>query len=455
MNRKATLTVIILLITAVLMTACGSSANQAVGGASLDPTGAESSNGESSSTTAADKDVTITFYNYLLGNAAIGKGAQTLIDEFEASHPHIHIEPVSVPVTELIGRVQADVATGTPPDIAQLAFKAMDIVVNGFGATALEDIVSEEEWKQNFEGFSPKGLDLGKYDGKTYGLPFTFSTPVLFYNADLLRQAGLDAENPPATWEEVTKAALQIKEKTGIEGFHYGGLSPSSGDWIIQSLIASNGGSVISSDRKTLQFDSEQSIQAIQMWRGLVDSGAHDKLNDNEAIEAMTQGKLGMFVYTSAVQSTLLKGAEAGGWELQAAELPAFQGKETKPMNSGSALFILSQDEEKKKAAWEFMKFVTSERGYSIITSEIGYLPLRTSILDDPKHLKDWAAKNPLIQPNIRQLERLTPAVAFPGQNFGQISTILMNAIQKSVMTNADVAKVMQAAQKEAQQLMP
>jgi multiple sugar transport system substrate-binding protein len=441
------------IILGIVLTACGSPGRNNASISSDSPAGNSAASSEGAG--SGEEEVTLSFYSYILGNALAGQGAQKLIDEFEAANPNIHIEGVPVPVGDLLSRVQADVAAGTPPDVAQLGFGWMDLIANGFGAVPLETLASKEEWNDNFANFSANGLELGKYNDHTYGLAFTFSTPVLFYNANLFREAGLDPEKPPTTWAEVERAALQIKEKTGAEGFHFSGLSPTTGDWIIQSLIGSNGGAVLSDDRKQLQFDSPETIGAIQMWRGLVDSGAHDKMNDNEAMETMSQGKLGMFVMTSAVQGSLMKGAEGTGWELRAAEMPAFEGKPTTPTNSGSALFILSKDPAKQKAAWEFLKFVTSERGYSIITSEIGYLPLRTSILDDPKYLKDWAAEHPLIQPNIRQLERLTPAVAFPGSNFSQIATILMNAVQTSVLTDSDVAKTMQDAQAEAQKLMP
>ncbi|MCZ8515494.1 ABC transporter substrate-binding protein [Paenibacillus filicis] len=405
--------------------------------------------------TKSNKKITIRFYSYNLGNAVFGAGTQKLIDEFQASHPNISVEGVPVPITDLMTRVQADIAAGSPPDVAQLGFGAMDLYVNGFGAVPLESIVSPEEWKKNFEGFSPNGLALGKYNGKTYGLAFTFSTPVLFYNASLFKEAGLDPEKPPTTWEQTKQQALQIVSKTKAQGIHVSGSTPTSGDWLVQSIIGSNGGSVLSDDRKKLNFDAPETIGALQMWRDLVDSGASDKLNDNEAMEEMSQGKLGMFLQSSAIQGSLLKGATSNNWELRAAEMPGFGTKPTTPTNSGSALFILSKDAEKQKAAWEFLKFVTSERGYTIITSEIGYLPLRTSILDDPKYLKDWAKDHPLIQPNIRQLERLRPAAAFPGVNFSQISTILINAVQKAVLSKSDVTKVMQDAQNQAQKLMP
>jgi multiple sugar transport system substrate-binding protein len=444
LKRKPSVLLASVTLLSLLVSACGP-AGESAAPANASQTDASKSN----------KNVTIRFYSYNLGNAVFGAGTQKLIDEFHAAHPNIKVEGVPVPVSDLMTRVQADTAAGSPPDIAQLGFGAMDMIVNGFGATPLETIVPADELKKNFEGFSPNGLQLGKYNGKTYGLAFTFSTPVLFYNATLFREAGLSPDQPPKTWAEAKQQALQIASKTKAQGMHLSGSTPTTGDWLVQGLIGSNGGAVLSDDRKKLLFDSPQTIGALQMWKDLIDSGANDKLNDNEAMEAMSQGKLGMYVMTSAVQGSLIKGAESAKWELKAAEMPGFDSKPTTTTNSGSALFILAKDKEKQKAAWEFMKFVTSERGYTIITSEIGYLPLRPSILEDPKYLKDWAKDHPLIQPNIRQLERLRPAAAFPGPNFSQISTILMNAVQKAVMTKSDVAQVMREAQAQAQKLMP
>ena len=51
----------------------------------------------------------------------------------------------------------------------------------------------------NNVGMAPKALKLGVLDGKTYALPYTISTPILFYNADLFKAAGLDPQRPPQT----------------------------------------------------------------------------------------------------------------------------------------------------------------------------------------------------------------------------------------------------------------
>lgn len=401
----------------------------------------------------ADQNVTIRFYSYNLGNAAFGPGTEKLIAEFMEANPNITVEGVPVPAAEMTARVQADIVAGTPPDVAQLIFDGLDFIATNFNAKPLETIVPPEELAAHFEGFSPNGLQLGRLNDLTYGLPFTFSTPVMFYNADLFRAAGLDPDAPPTTWAQVKEYALQIAEATEAEGVHIAGLG--GFDWIVQSLIGSNGGQVLSADRSTIEFGSEAAIGAISMWQDLRLSGAHSQLTDAEITEAMFTGNLGMYLQSSAIQRTLITNAETNGWELRAAAMPAFGDLPTTPVNSGSALFMFSDDPARQRATWEFLKFVTSERGYTIITSDIGYLPLRPAIVEDPQYLQEWAKANPLVLPNLEQLTRLRAWVSYPGPNWRQIETILLESVQQAVTSDGDVATIMTDAAARAQALMP
>ena len=113
-----------------------------------------------------------------------------------------------------------------------------------------------------------------------------------------------------------------------------------------------------------------------------------------------------MYLQTSAYRASLMK-ASAGQVQLRATGMPAFGTKPVVPTNSGSGLAILSTDPDKQRAAWELMKFLTSEHAFQIITAEIGYLPLRTGIVNDDKYLKGWVAQNPQILPNIEQMDNL------------------------------------------------
>ena len=406
---------------------------------------------------SVDKPVTITFYNYNLASAGIGAdGTKKLLDEFMAANPNVTVNGVGVPSQDMGSRILADVAAGQGPDLAQVVFDGLDFVAHNMGASALEDIVPADELAAHFDGMSKNGLQLGVLDGKTYALAYTFSTPVLFYNADLFRTAGLDPDSPPKNWEEVKQVALTIKEKTGARGFATGtvGAATSGFDWLLQGVILSNGGRVMSEDRKTLTFAEPGSVGAVKMLRDLHDSGVLENASSGANLEAMNAGEVGMFLNTSAYQRALIAGAE-GKYELRAAPMPGFGDKLAVPTNSGSGLVILSHDPLKQRAAWELMKFLTSKRGYTIITSEIGYLPLRTDIVDDPAYLKDWVAAHPLVKPNLDQLERLQPWTPFPGPNYRQILKTMMDAMEQAVFGGSDVEATLKSAQDQAQSLMP
>jgi multiple sugar transport system substrate-binding protein len=401
--------------------------------------------------------VNIRFLSYNIGSAAFGAGIDNLINDFNASQSQVVVEGVRVTAESPTAQVQADMVAGTPIDVAQLIFSDLDFIVNNLNPVPLETIVPPEEWAAHLEGFSPNGLPLGQLNGQTYGLAFTFSTPMFFYNANIFEAAGLDPEQPPTTWEEAREAALAIAETTDFAPLHISGpFGAGATDWIIQSMIYSNGGSVLSDDRTTLTFAEDEALGALEVWRDLYQSGAHTQFTEGEAIEAWLGGQLGMYLQSSALNNASRGAAQAGGWELRAAPMPSFGNQPTVPVNSGSALFVFSQDPARQRAAWEFIEYVTSAEGYTTIVQDMGYVPLRPGIVDDPQYLQAFAEENEYLRINLDQLTRLSPWVSMPGQYYRQIVTIMMDAMFQAITApDADVASVMQEAQARAQELMP
>jgi multiple sugar transport system substrate-binding protein len=400
-----------------------------------------------------DTKVSITFYNYNLASAGIGaEGTKQLISEFEAANPNIKVEGVPAPSNEILARLQADVVAGRTPDVAQIVFADYEFAINNLGVKALEDLISPRELQTHYVGMHPRGLELARLNGKTYGIPYVFSTPVLFYNADIFKAAGLDPNKPPRSWAEVKKYALQIKARANKAGIYVA--CHGAFDWMYQSILLSNGGRVMSPDRKRLTFAEAPALEAARMLRDLVDSGAHPNVAAADAQSAMAAGNLGMYLQTSALQNFLLNSSK-GKFDLRAAKMPGFGTKITQPVNSGSGVFILSKDPLKQRAAWELMKFLTSKRGYTIITSKIGYVPLRPDIIKDPQFLKPFIDANPLVLPNVEQLDRLSPWIPIPGQSYRQITKLMMDALDQSVFGKGDVDATMKTAQERATALLP
>jgi multiple sugar transport system substrate-binding protein len=401
---------------------------------------------------AVTKPVTISFYSYNLASAGLNNDTTMgLINDFMAQYPLITVEPIGASSNEILSRVQADIVAGQEPDVAQLVFRDLIYAAHDLGAEPLEDLAGDE-LSAHAVGMVENGLDLGKVDGKTYGLAYTFSTPILFINDDIFRAAGLDPTQPPRTWAEVKQAGKTIQEKTDYYGFFPGAFGPIDGTFVYQSLVMSNGGRV--RDGNTLTFADGPAADAVAMLRDLRDSGAYADIDVASHMDTFAAGKLGMFLFTSAVQNRFSAAAE-GQFELSVAAMPSFGDKPTAPTNSGSALFILSKSPEKQRAAWELMKFLTSKHAYTEITSKIGYLPLRLDIVNDPQYLKPWVDAHPLILPNLEQLTRLTPNIAFAGPNYRQVENMMKDAATEAVLGDGDPYTVLRAAQEQAQKLMP
>ncbi len=400
--------------------------------------------------------VTITFYNYNLASAGNGKDAtERLIAEFEEANPLIDVVGVPVSAANFNTVLQADIVAGQSVDLSQMVFSGLDFAIQNLQAVALEDIISEDEIAAHTDGMVPNGLALGQVDGKTYGLAYTFSTPVLYYNADLFEAAGLDPDMPPKTWDEVKAAGEAILASTDALPLATGIFGPSALDWLMQGVVRSNGGATINTERTEMTFADPEGIEAIAMLRDLAQTGIMKNLDIGAQMETMGAGNAAMYLQTSAIQGYLVAGAE-GNYDLRASTMPAFGDKPVRPNNSGSALTIHAQDPAKQRAAWELMKFLTSKRGYTVITSEIGYLPLRTDIVDDPAYLKGWVEEHPLVQPNLDQLAALEPWVPMPGPNYMQIIQTMMDAMEQATFgKDDDVADILEKAEKRANRLMP
>ncbi|WP_330231594.1 ABC transporter substrate-binding protein [Nocardia sp. NBC_00508] len=412
-----------------------------------------------------DQQVSIVFESYNYGLAGAWTDTfNSLIADFRTKFPNITVTAQKPqgnspnPATDTISSIQNQMVAGNPPDVAQLGFSDLDFTIHQLGAKPLDTLVSKQEVQRNFDGaehpFAPKARTLADWDGHTYGVPFVFSTPVLYYNASLFTEAGLDPAKPPATWQQVAEAATAITGKTGKGGVYIDCLTKTAKDWCFQSLVRSNGGRVISEDRTELAFADAPAVEVTAMGQQLVNSGGMPKLNQKQGYEAFGRGEIGMILETSAIQGTFVTGAK-DKWDLRSAPMPSFAGKPTVPTNSGASLHILSNDPNKQRAAWELIKFLTSEPAYTKISQGIGYLPLRTGLMDDPDGLQAWSKQNPLLAPNVAQLANMEPWISMPGTNYLQVRDGMMEAVEAIVFQGKDPQSTLTAARDQGAKLLP
>lgn len=413
------------------------------------------SDGPTSSTSASEttEDVTIVFESYNYGTQGVGgEGTQQLIDEFEAAHPSIHIEPVGTPAAEIHTSVQAKAAAGEPPDVAQIGWSKFAFVLENLPYVPFEEVAPAGELDAHLAGMAPAAVSMGELDGHLIGIPYTVSTPTMLINADLFREAGLDPAQPPATWAAAKEAAQAIVD-SGAQGIYVDAAGDAKSDFLTQTLINSNGGSVMDAEGN-VTFDSPEAVEALAMLSDLTDSGAQPPVSESEAVALFEAGQLGMLVTSTALLAGLVS-STADQFELTTGGIPAFGTKPIGPTVSGAGVFVFSEDPAKRAAAWELVKFLTGDRGETIVTSKIGYLPMRPGLVDDPNALAPYFAEDPRLLPALQQLDHLVPYQVFPGPDGTRATQTLQDdAVAPIMLSGADPESTLAAVADEVRSLL-
>jgi multiple sugar transport system substrate-binding protein len=403
---------------------------------------------------AAGKTITLSFLSYNYGTPDLGgQGTQELISAFEAANPSIKIKPQGVATAEALTEAQTETAAGDPPDVAQIGWSKLAAAYTSLPVTPVQDIPAAAQWKSDTAGISQPLLRAVEHDGKVAAMPYTISTPTLFYNATLFKQAGLNPADPPATIAEAQRDGLAIARRTGAAGVYYDIAGTAKSDFLTQSVIDANGGREISPAGQP-DVDTPAAVSALTAMQNLTKSGAQPDVGENDAIAAFSAGKLGMLVTSTALLASAESAAQ-GKFILDTAAMPGFAGKTVHTTFSGAGLVVLAKDPAVQQAAWKFISFLTSAQGFTVITSKIGYLPLRPGLVTDPRYLGSYYQKDPRIGPALKQLGQVTPYMFFNGSQAAQaVATLQDDAVQPIVFGGANPAATLARVSQQIQGLL-
>lgn len=210
-----------LLAAAMLMTGCGSTAaSDNVGDASQATDGGETAKSDSTN----GEKITIEYWHI----NSEGQGQQTVeefVAKFNETHDNIEVIPKynADSYKGLIQNLQAEAAVGNNPGVVQIGWSFLDYSSNNFSYLAPQDAIDKYDPEDSTfltDNFLPNILDLAvNSNGEQVGIPYSVSNPVLYYNVDLFREAGLPEEGPE-TWEQVIEYSQTIKDKTGKYGLY-------------------------------------------------------------------------------------------------------------------------------------------------------------------------------------------------------------------------------------------
>lgn len=413
-----------------------------------------SSSGTETGSSASREPVTIEYWHVNSQDWG-GQAVKELVQKFNETHDDIQVIERYQPgnYVGLLQNAQAAFSAGNPPDVAQIGYNFISYVHENVPYTPIEDIAAQDEQEPDFieKHFQPNILQLGQTeDGRLAGLPYALSNPVLYYNADLLREAGWDPEQPPKTWEEVRALSRQIKEKTGKFGLY---IQEPPDNWAQYALVRSNGGDWMKEENgeKKVTVDAPEVIEVYDFMGQMAQEGLALHSGWEEGMQAFINGQVGMMMTTIGRREHI---ESQSTFDLRATVIPTFGDNPRAVTAGGNALFVFAQDPVKQQAAWEFIKFLESPESLTIWVQETGYLPPVQGVAEDPNALKPFFDSNALMQAAVTQMDDVVPWFNFPGANGLQAEQALLDARDQVLSGSKSAEEALKEAAEKIRKLL-
>ncbi|MBI1171200.1 extracellular solute-binding protein [bacterium] len=389
---------------------------------------------------------------------AVGGGAAKTIgeltDAYMAQHPDVKIEPVYTgSYVDTIAKAMTAAKGGNPPQLAVIGAAEMFNLIGEDVIAPFDDYVSDADKAAWFGGFYPAFMENSQAFGKTWGIPFQRSTPVMYWNKEAFRKAGLDPEHAPASWDEMVEMArkLTVKDASG-QVTQWGVRIPTAGlpYWLYQGVAIANDAILASADGKTTAFNSPEAIEAAQklvdlttaqgvMEKGTLDWGATPK--------AFFEGNAAMIWTTTGNLTNITQNAP---FPFGVAFLPAIKHFGA-PTGGGNFYLFKDSTDEEKKASVDFVKWMTAPEQAAKWTMATGYVAPRAEDWDTPA-LKDYVAKVPGALVAREQLQ-YAKAELTVYQN-AQITQILNSALEAIMTGQAEPKAALDEAQAKADAIL-
>jgi len=388
---------------------------------------------------SASAQTTITLYHYQTGKNY--DSFRKLLNEFEQRNPDIRIKDIFSQSEQITAELQAAMAAGRQVDIATVIGKNIIHFLNNTPAVPL----NAEPAKAKFlENYLPVFLDLGRVGEKIYAVPHAYGTPMIYYNKDIFRKAGLDPNRPPRTWDEVIQMALVIQKKTGVMGM--GHLHAAMRDYGTMLMVTNAGGKYLSADGRCALFDSPAGVAGVALWQDLVVKyKVMPVAADRQMQSAFNSGKLSMYITSSASLGGTVTDT-AGHFELGVANYPLFKdGMKRKTPNSGAALMLYSPPGERRNAALRVLAYLGDRKIANRWSRESGYMPLSKNPLSDPDMAK-YVSSYPLVQPVIAQMADTVPTATWGEQGALEAQSIVSNLMDALWANHGPASKLVPEA---------
>ena len=373
---------------------------------------------------ASGGQVTVEMWDYLSGETA-NDSINAAIAEFEKANPDIKVKRTTFAFADLSKSILQGSVGGQVPDVA-----VVDVVDNQNFASLgmLKDLSNDGINKSDFfEG--PWSSVV--YEGKTYGIPLNSNNLALYYNKQMLKDAGVEVPTDWASLKDVAKKTT----KGDVKGIAISAVKSESATFQVLPFVWQTGGD--------LKDYATSGATALAYLRGLIDDGSMSEAVTNYTQEdARTQfitGKSAMMINGPWELATLTKDAQFD-WDV--APLPKDKRAAT---SMGGENVVVMNGAKQSDAAVKLAKYLTSAEGAKIYCDGSGQLSSRPDLKGKLKLSED--AKNKVFESQLADAH----ARAY-GKDYPKISEAIQLSMQEA-LTGASTPEA--AAKKAADTINP
>jgi multiple sugar transport system substrate-binding protein len=371
---------------------------------------------------------------------------------FEAKHPNVTVNVVGAPYDEQYQKIILSKAGGVKPDVFQIdQIWVGEMAAKGLAAN-LDSFYAK--WDQASD-IPDSYLASSKWKGSQYAAWAYTDVRTFMWNKEVFKQAGLDPEVPPKTWDELISMAKQVQDKVpGVSaiGFPAAAQEGTADRWY--PYLFMTGGQILDDAQTKAAFNSPQGVKALQLLVDLVNKhGVTSKAvlgQDADPVhEALLSGQYAMMLDDVGDGWVNSKLDAATYKEKIGSALPPICSDGCKPASAaGGWLLSVGADSPNKDLAFEFLSMAEATENITPFEVKNSRVPVRKSGLASSDPFKEDPYYS--VVADAAKVVHFAPAVP----QYPKIVEQLYTAIQKAVQGSASPKDALDAAAVEVDKLL-
>lgn len=373
--KKFTLLVVLLLIAAVALSACGTP--------STDNKGAQSKTEE------PQDEITLRFIESLTSPERT-KLLKDLFNKFEAENPGIKVEIISPPLKEADNKIAQMLMAKQPLDVVEVREHTAVQFINNNWIENMDSYVENWEGMETLSAAAKKSMT--RLEDHAYLIPYGFYQRCLYYRADWFKEAGLE---PPKTWQELYDIGKKLTDPSknrygysfrgGKGGVNY--IDMLYWAYLGEDKLASVDAAYFTKDGKSI-YSTPEAKQALEFHKKLyTDISPKDSIQWSfaEMVQGFIGGTTAMLIQDPEVIGTCQKDMEEGTWAT--APMPTGPLGEAHFPN-GYAGWGMTSYSEHKDEAWKLIAFLSSEEGNTKFAKGHSLIPIHLTAPEKDNYFK-------------------------------------------------------------------